>query len=127
MQRERFALTLWDYRRDLQWVRLLGWTEEELRQVPVHEQASSGDEYINLTNFGGTPLGVSAESGGGSSAGANVRAIHNLYVYRHEVPDKLWRRLKALSDRGGPSAFEEDGKFGEVGEVSDFPPRPGEL
>ncbi|MGQ9677406.1 MAG: hypothetical protein ACUVX1_17215 [Chloroflexota bacterium] len=127
MQRESFALTLYDYKETLQWVRLIGWTDDELRQVPVHEQASSGDDYINLTNFGGTPLGVSAKSGGGSSAGANVRGIHNLYVYRHEVPDHLWKRLQKLSDRGGPSAFEQDGQFGERGEASDFPPRAGRL
>jgi hypothetical protein len=127
MKSEQFARTLYDYRRDLQWVRMLGWSEDELRQVPVHEQATSGDDYINLTNFGGTPLGVSAESGGGSSAGANTKSIHNLYVYKHEAPTQLWKRLQKLSEQGGPSAFEADGNFGERGTVRDFPPKPGEL
>lgn len=127
MQHERFALTLWDYRQQLQWVRMLGWTEDELRQVPVHEQATSGDDYINLSNFGGTPLGVTAKSGGGTSAGANVTAIRNLYVYKSEVPDELWQRLSRLSDRGGPSAFEADGKFGETGEARSFPPESTEV
>jgi hypothetical protein len=121
MQRDKFALSMWDYRQDYQWIRMLGWTEDELRSVPVHEQATSGDDYINLTNFGGTALGVSAKSGGGSSTGA--RNVRNLYVYRSEVPDELWQRLRLMSRRGGPSAFEDDGKFGERGDASSFPPR----
>ena len=60
MKREELALTLFDYAADYQWIRLLGWTDEELRGVRVHEQATSGDEMINLANFGGTALGVSA-------------------------------------------------------------------
>lgn len=120
MQGKNFSLSMWDYSKQYQWIRLLGWSEDELRSVPIHEEATSSDDYINLTNFGGTPLGVSAKSGGGSSAGA--RNVRNLYVYRKEVPDELWRRLQQLSRRGGPSAFEDDGKFGERGESSSFPP-----
>lgn len=118
---EDFELTLYDYRDELQWVRVMGWTDEELQSVPVHEQASSEHDYINLANFGGTPLGVSAESGGGTSAG--VRNIRNLYVYKDETPTELWNRLWDLLSRGGPSAYERNGVFGEVGEVEDFPPK----
>ena len=116
-----FSLTLYDYADEYQWIRMLGWSEEDLRKVPVHEEASSGEEYLNLANFGGTPLGVSAVAGGGTSG--NVRAIRNLYVYKSEVPDNLWQKLADLANRGGPSAFEEDGQFGERGFRQDFPPR----
>ncbi len=119
--REEMALTLYDYQPTLQWVRLLGWSEDELRRVPVHEQATAGEEYLNLANFGGTALGVSERAGGGTSA--NVTSLHNLYVYKHEVPDDLWQRLADLANRGGPSAFEESGQFGERGTATDFPPR----
>ncbi len=118
---EELAMTLFDYRQTLQWVRMLGWSEDELRQVPVHEQATAGEDYLNLANFGGTALGVSERAGGGTSA--NVRAVRNLYVYRRELPAHLWQRLAELANRGGPSAFEESGQFGERGTGSDFPPR----
>lgn len=121
MEREPFALTLYDYRDEFNWIRQLGWTDEELRQVPVHEQATSGGDYINLTNWGGTALGVSAESGGGSSAG--VRNIRNIYMYKSDTPERLYGILSQISQRGGPSAFEDSGIFGERGEASDFPPR----
>ena len=121
MQEEEFALTLFDYRHQLNWVRYLGWTDEELQQVPVHEQATAGEDYLNLANFGGTPLGVSERGGGGTSA--DIReGIHNLYVYKREVPPHLYQQLQELVERGGPSGYEESGRFGEVGEA-DFPPR----
>lgn len=118
---EKFALTLYDYRNTLQWVRHLGWTDDELSQVPVHEQATAGEEYLNLANMGGTALGVSARAGGGTSA--DIGSIHNLYVYKREVPEHLWNRLAEIMNRGGTSGYEESGKFGEVGERTDFPPR----
>jgi len=121
MEREPFALTLYDYKSELNWVRHLGWADDDLRQVSIHEQATSADDYINLTNWGGTALGVSAKSGGGSSAG--VRNIRNLYVYKSQTPERLYDILSEISQRGGPSAFEESGIFGERGEASDFPPK----
>ncbi len=119
MKGEELALTLFDYAADYQWIRLLGWTDEELRGVRVHEQATSGDEMINLANFGGTALGVSANAGGGTSADA--RSIPNLWVYKSSTPPALWERLQDLANRGGPSAYNASGQFGEVGEAS-FPP-----
>lgn len=119
--KEAHSLTLYDYQADLQWVRNLGWSDDELRQVPVHEQATAGEDYLNLANFGGTALGVTERSGGGTSA--DVRALRNLYVYRSDTPAHLYKQLSDLLDRGGPSAFEESGQFGERGDASDFPPR----
>ncbi|MBX5492540.1 MAG: hypothetical protein IRZ14_15420 [Chloroflexi bacterium] len=116
---EQRALTLFDLADQYQWIRMLGWSEDELRQVPVHHQATAGTEMLNLANFGGTALGVSTNAGGGTSA--QVRAIPNLWVYRPEVPAPLWERLRELADRGGPSGYQASGKFGEVGE-STFPP-----
>ena len=123
---EPFAMTLYDYKDTLQWVRLLGWSDDELRLVPVHEQATAGEPYLNLANFGGTGLGVTERAqGGGTSADARD-AIHNLYVYQSETPAHLYRRLEEIATRGGPSAFEESGRFGERGEAKDFPPPPSE-
>jgi len=106
---ERFALTLFDYSRDHQWVRLMGWTEGELRSVSIHYEATSHgeisevDDYLNLADFGNTSLGVSAQgSGGGTSA--NVRSLQNVYVYRADTPPKLYLRLQRLMDEGGPTA-----------------------
>jgi hypothetical protein len=121
MQREPFAMTLYDLKEEYNWIRQLGWNDQDLMRVPVHEQATSGDDYINLTNWGGTALGVSEKSGGGTSAG--IRNVRNLYVYKGEVPERLWNILFQISQQGGPSAFEQSGIFGERGEASDFPPK----
>jgi hypothetical protein len=106
---ERFARTLYDYSKDHQWVRLMGWTDAELRSVPIHSNATSHgttgpeDDYLNLANFGATSLGVSSQgSGGGTSA--NVRSIENTYVYRADSPPPLYERLQRLIDEGGPAS-----------------------
>ncbi|MCL5958146.1 MAG: hypothetical protein M1358_02325 [Chloroflexi bacterium] len=118
---EEFELTLFDYKDTLQWVRQLGWSDQDLRRVPVHEEATANEPYLNLADMGGTSLGVTSRgSGGGTSA--HVRAIRNLYVYKREVPDNLWNVLAGIMERGGTSGY-EDGIFGERGEAKDFPPR----
>jgi len=114
---ERFARTLNDYAKDHQWVRLLGWTENELESVPIHGQATSHDvtteidEYLNLANFGNTGLGVTSLAAGGGTS-ANVRSIENVYVYREDTPPELFRRLQVLIDGEGPPAH-TPGIFGE--------------
>ncbi len=117
----QWEMTLYDYKDDIQWIRMLGWSDQDLQKVPVHEQATAGEDYINLANFGGTALGVSERGGGGTSA--NVKAIRNMYVYKRDVPSHLWDVLYKMCEKGGPSAFEDSGKFGERGEATDFPPR----
>lgn len=115
----QWAMTMYDYKDEFQWIQMLGWSDDELKSVAVHADATSGDDYINVANFGGTALGVTEKSGGGTSA--NARAIRNMYIYKGETPPRLWNQLYSLLDKGGPSAY-EDGKFGERGERSDFPP-----
>jgi hypothetical protein len=102
--------TLYEYGRDHQWVRLLGWTDVELQSVPIHSHATSHattgpeDEYLNLANFGNTGLGVtSLGEGGGTSA--NVRDLRNVYVYREDTPPELYQRLQRLMDQEGPTPF----------------------
>ncbi len=102
MQKEQFALTLYDYGRTHQWVRLMGWSDDELRAVPVHYEATSASEYLNLANFGNTALGVSSVSGGGTSA--DTRSIQNIYVYQSDTPPHLYERLQRLLDQEGPPA-----------------------
>lgn len=120
MHEEEFARTLYDMRDELQWVRMLGWSDEELKSVRVHPYPDSGEQRLNLANFGGTPLGDNAYGGGETSADAT--AIRNLYVFKSTTPPNLWLKLVELMDKGGPSAF-EDGQFGERGERDSFPPR----
>ncbi|HLH75064.1 MAG TPA: hypothetical protein VKX96_17430 [Chloroflexota bacterium] len=100
---EKFALTLWDYGRDHQWVRLLGWTEDELRATPIHYEATSASDYLNLANFGNTALGVSSVAGGGTSA--HTRALQNVYVYQSDTPAELYERLQRLMDQEGPDPY----------------------
>ena len=114
--------TLYDYREDLQWVRMLGWSDADLKKVPVHEDATANEDYLNLANFSGTGLGVTSRAEGGGTS-ANVRgAVRNLYIYSSEVPKHLYDALDDLLKRGGPSGY-EDGVFGERGDASDFPPK----
>jgi hypothetical protein len=107
---ERFARSLYDYSQEHQWVRLLGWTDDELLSVPIHSDATSHaqtspeDDYLNLANFGATGLGVSSQgSGGGTSA--NVHSLENVYVYRSDTPPALYNRLQRLMDQGGPIPY----------------------
>jgi hypothetical protein len=114
--------TLYDYREDLQWVRMLGWSDADLKQVPVHEDATANEDYLNLANFSGTGLGVTSRAEGGGTS-ANVRgAVRNLYVYASEAPKPLYDRLHDLLKKGGPSGY-EDGVFGKRGTAKDFPPK----
>ena len=113
------TLTLHDLAADHQWIRMLGWSDDQLRDVLVHEEATAGDEMINLSNFGGTALGTSQNAGGGTSADA--RAIRNLFVYKSETPADSWRRLKDIVDQGGPSGYNKLAQSGDSGDVK-FPP-----
>lgn len=96
MQQAGLIPTLYDYGRDHQWVRLMGWSDDELRSVPIHFEATSAADYLNLANFGATGLGVSSEAGGGTSA--NVRALQNVYVFQSDTPAPLYERLQRLMD-----------------------------
>ena len=103
----KHELTLHDYAQDHQWVRMLGWTDDELRSVPIHYAATSHattgpeDEYLNLANFGNTGLGVtSLDMGGGTSA--HTRSLQNVYVYRSECPPRLYERLLRIMEEEKP-------------------------
>lgn len=108
MQQAGRVPTLHDYRRDHQWVQMMDWSDDELRSVPIHFEATSASDYLNLANFGNTALGVSSVSGGGTSA--NVRALQNAYVYQSDTPPHLYQRLQKMMDqepqtRDAPEAF----------------------
>ena len=100
-QPEPFARTLDAYAADYQWIRELGWSEDELGQVQVHEVPDPADDMIDLTNFGGTRLPVS-EADLVTSADLHD-GVRNLYVYRSTTPPELWARLKELVRSGGPA------------------------
>ncbi len=119
---EAFARTLYEYKDILNWVRQLGWTDEDLKMVPVHEQATAGEDYLNLENMGGTALGVTVRAHGGPTS-VKVGDIKNLYVYKREVPPRLYKILDDILERGGTSGYQESGIFGERGEREDFPPK----
>ncbi len=96
MQQAGRVPTLLDYSRDHQWVRMMGWSDDDLRSVPIHFEATSAGDYLNLANFGNTALGVSSVAGGGTSA--NVRALQNAYVYQSDTPPHLYERLQRMID-----------------------------
>ncbi|HEX5416795.1 MAG TPA: hypothetical protein VFZ25_14095 [Chloroflexota bacterium] len=105
--------TLYDYAQDHQWVRMMGWSDQELRSVPIHYEATSHattgpeDEYLNLANFGNTGLGVtSLGMGGGTSA--DTRSLQNIYVYRSDCPPQLYDRLRRTMEEEKPAAGAED-------------------
>ena|SRR5579884_3225554 len=100
MEKEKFGLTLFDYGRDHQWVRQMGWSDDELRSVPIHYEATSAADYLNLANFGNTALGVSSVAGGGTSA--HTRSIQNVYVYQNDTPPQLYERLQRMMDQEAP-------------------------
>ena len=99
---ESGARTLYDYAADYNWIRQLGWSDDELRSVQVHEQATAGEDAINLANFGGTSLGVRGYDA--SPTSADARSVRNLWVYQSMTPPELWQRLRQLVDEGGTSA-----------------------
>lgn len=105
--------TLHDYAQDHQWVRMMGWSEHELRSVPIHYDATSHattgpeDEYLNLANFGNTSLGVtSIDYGSGTSADA--RSLQNVFVYRSDCPPQLFERLRRIMDEEKPAEGAEE-------------------
>ena len=105
--------TLHDYAQDHQWVGMMGWSEKELRSVPIHYDATSHattgpeDEYLNLANFGNTGLGVtSIEFGSGTSA--NTRSLENVFVYRSDCPPQLFERLRRVMEEEKPAQGAED-------------------
>ena len=108
-QPESFARTLKDYAADYQWIRELGWPEDDLGQTQVHEVPDPAEDMINLTNFGGTRLPVS-EADLVTSADLHD-AVHNLYVYRSTIAPALWERLQRLVRSGGPAGADPTRAF----------------
>lgn len=72
MGMDRHTMSLADYASEYQWIRMLGWSEDDLRRVPVTEQLPAGDEAINLADFGGTPEGVVRSPASPTSADARA-------------------------------------------------------
>lgn len=112
---DRHELTMADYADDLDWIRQLGWSDADLRRVVVVEEYPAGEESINLSNFGGTSLGVERDAS--SPTSADARAVPNRWVCRSSTPPELWQRLKDLMASGGPAGYAP----GAAGQV-DFPP-----
>src|SRR5918911_1710965 len=98
---EPFVRTLRDHAADYQWIRELGWSDDELGRVQVHEVPDPAEEMIDLANFGGTRLPVS-EADLATSADLHD-AVRNLYVYRSTTAPALWQRLQDLASSGGPA------------------------
>ena len=111
-QRESFARTLNDYASDYQWIREMGWTEQDLSQVQVHEEPDSAEDMMDLANFGGTRLPVSEAD---LATSADLRDVRNLYVYRSTTPAPLWKRLQDLARSGGPAGSDPTKPFGVAG------------
>ncbi len=105
-------LTLFDLSADYQWIRQMGWSDDDLRNVNVHEDADSSTEFINIMSTGGTDLGL----GLGTSSGAG--SVPNMYVYKNDTPANLYQKLQDLLKNGGPSGYPE----GSGSDNASFPP-----
>ena len=116
---DKEALTLYDLKDEYQWIRMLGWGDEDLQRVTVSEEFPAGQEHLNVSNWGGTSLGVTADYGPTSG---DARGLRNIWVLKAGAPDRLWKELQKITEQGGPSGYQSGGRAGAKGEV-DFPPR----
>lgn len=109
----RYELTMFDLRGEYQWIRELGWSDDELQQVPVFEQATTNEDYINLADFGGTSLGTTSRPDA-SPTSAGISNIRNLYVYSSQTPRPLFDRLRQLVE-SSPTQSDVESAFGSQG------------
>ncbi len=108
---DKFERTLYDLKSEYQWIGQLGWSDEDLRRVPVHEEATSNQDYINLSDWGGTSLGVTSRPDA-SPASGDTRALRNIFVYSEEAPRDLYDRLRKLVE-SNPTQSEVESAFGK--------------
>jgi len=93
---EQADTTLYDIAGEFGWVRELGWSDDELRRVPIHGQAPKGGWSMDLSAVGGAPVGV---AGSAASGGDDARGSRAIWVYRKEVPPELWAKLQEVYRR----------------------------
>jgi hypothetical protein len=93
-----FARTMADYADEFQWIRLMGWSGDELKSVPVYEEATSRDELLNLSNFGGTELPVARRTWLGAR------------ISRHSTPACL-QEYYAVHVVGAPAGTATSGRL----------------
>ncbi len=108
---DKFERTLYDLKGDYQWIGLLGWSDDDLRRVPVHEEATSDQDYINLSDWGGNSLGVTSRPDA-SPASGDARALRNIFVYSSEAPRDLYERLRKLIE-SNPTQSGVESAFGK--------------
>ncbi len=108
---DKFERTLYDLKSDYQWIGQLGWSDDDLRRVPIHEEATSDQEFINLSDWGGTSLGVTSMPDA-SPASGDARALRNIFVYSNEAPRDLYERLRKLIE-SNPTQSEVESAFGQ--------------
>ena len=83
--------TLYEFRGQAAWWKDLGWDDEQLQRIPVHVRQNPDQDFLLLP----------AVFGPGGQA---------LYVYRSELPERIWDQLSAfVSRRGEPSGYKRGG------------------
>ena len=108
----KFERTLYDIKDEYQWIGQMGWSDDDLRRVPVHEEATSGQDYHQPLGSGAaTSLGTSGAPES-SPASGDARALRNIFVYSNETPRDLYDRLREHI-RSNPSQSEVESTFGK--------------
>jgi GH15 family glucan-1,4-alpha-glucosidase len=110
---KKFERTLLDLKGEFQWIRQMGWSDDDLRQVPVFEQATTNEDYLNLADWGGTSLGTSGRPDA-SPASGGVSNLRNMFIYSSQTPRPLYERLRKLIE-SNPTQSEIDSAFGGQG------------
>lgn len=96
--------TLFDYRREIDWWRELGWSEEDLQHIPVHEWQDPDHDFVPVP-------GTRSDSG------------RPLFAYRNEMSAEKWEQLSAyLShlNQGGGQEDEQSMFSGPQHEMTDW-------
>lgn len=103
--------TLDEYVRYLPWLERLGFGEEELRSVPVYENADTEGDLLALGSV--SPGAPPAAPGELEAAGTR-----QLFVYKSDTPPALWGRLRAAVHRPERSGYPKEDMFTGLPDVT---------
>ncbi len=101
-------LSLFDYVPYVRGLGELGLDEEELRQIPAHEEPDETSGAASST------VGIGELPPDAPSADTSPLVpvgTRRLYAYEREVPAELWVRLRAALSPHRPSGYEKEGMF----------------
>ena len=106
--REDRQLSLFDYVPYVPALDGLGLDEDELRQIPAHEEPDDASGAAAST------IGIGELPPDAPSADTSPLVpvgTRQLYAYEREVPAELWVRLRTALSPHRPSGYEKEGMF----------------